>query len=91
MWPFDFNSISSNEAEAMAIMADKMVPILVNCQSVNRIPIPGSIEAWNIIAPVMFPKAKVSFSLEIQITLLNFSGSSVAIGVRIMANTKAGI
>ena len=39
----------------------------------------------------MFPSANVSFSLDIHITLLNFSGNSVAIGVSIMASIKAGI
>ncbi len=36
---------------------------------------------WNTIAPVMLPSASVSLRWRIQSTELNFSGSSVAIGV----------
>ena len=85
-----FNSYSNRDAEVIAINDETMVPKLVKVQSVSKIPMAGNIEAWNIIAPVMLPRARVSFSLDIQITLLNFSGNSVAIGVIIIAKTKAG-
>ncbi len=44
---------------------------------------------WNTIAPVMLPSARVSLRWRIQSTELNFSGSSVAIGV-ISRETMSG-
>ena len=41
---------------------------------------------WNTIAPVMLPIARVSLRWRTQITLLNFSGSSVAIGAMTSAS-----
>jgi len=48
-------------------------------------------DPWKTMAPVTLPIARVSFPLLIQITLLNFSGSSVAIGAIIMASMKGDI
>jgi hypothetical protein len=45
-------------------------------------------EDWNTIAPVMFPMAKVSLPRRIQITELNFSGSSVASGATSSENAS---
>ena len=42
-------------------------------------------QLWKTIAPVMFPIASVSLPLRTQSTLLNFSGSSVAIGAMMSA------
>ncbi len=88
---FVLSSISSRLAEPMAIRADINVPDDVNDQFVSNIPMAGNIDAWNIMAPVILPSARVSFSRDIQMTLLNFSGSSVAIGVKIIARTNAGM
>lgn len=86
-----FSSVNSRAADAIAINDEMIVPELFKVQSVSKIPTAGRIDAWNIMAPVIFPRAKVSFSLDIQITLLNFSGNSVAIGVIIIAKTNAGM
>ena len=44
---------------------------------------------WNTIAPVMLPSASVSLPWRTQMTELNFSGSSVASGLRI-SETSSG-
>ena len=41
---------------------------------------------WKTIAPVMLPIASVSLPLRTQMRLLNFSGSSVAIGAMMSAS-----
>ena len=46
---------------------------------------------WKTIAPVILPKANVSFLLLIQRMLFTFSGSSVAIGTTIIDKTKTEI
>ena len=46
------------------------------------------IAAWKTIAPVMLPRARVSLPRRIQITLLSFSGSSVAIGAMTRAQQR---
>ena len=45
-------------------------------------------EDWKTIAPVMLPIARVSLPRRIQITELNFSGSSVASGATNRANAS---
>ena len=45
------------------------------------------IALWKTIAPVMLPMARVSLPCRIQITLLSFSGSSVAMGAMIRASS----
>ena len=57
---------------------------------VNAIPMATGNVLWKAIAPVMFPRASVSFFWRIHMTLLNFSGSSVAIGVMSREITRAG-
>ncbi len=54
-----------------------------NRHSVKARPMATGNVLWNTIAPVMFPSASVSFLSRIHMTLLNFSGSSVATGVRV--------
>ena len=44
---------------------------------------------WKTIAPVMLPIASVSLPWRTQMTELNFSGSSVAIGAMIRARSDA--
>ena len=58
---------------------------------VSMMPRAGISELWKTIAPVMLPKASVSLPCLTQMMLLNFSGSSVAIGVMMIASTNAGI
>ena len=43
---------------------------------------------WKTIAPVMLPSASVSLPWRTQMTLLNFSGSSVAMGAMTSARTR---
>ena len=40
----------------------------------------GGMALWKTIAPVMLPRARLSLPWRTQMTLLNFSGSSVAMG-----------
>src|SRR5258708_38232606 len=44
---------------------------------------------WNTIAPVMLPMASVSLPWRTQITELNFSGSSVAMGATTSARSAS--
>src|SRR6266545_2401430 len=57
---------------------------------VSRSPIVTGNDDWNTMAPVRFPRASVSFPRRTQITLLNFSGSSVASGASRSANASRG-
>jgi hypothetical protein len=86
---FFLNSQNIKLAEAIASTAT-IRALWVNCQGVRNIPKAGISELWNTMAPVILPKARVSLLLETHIMLLNFSGNSVAMGVMIRANTKAG-
>jgi hypothetical protein len=55
----------------------------VKVQLVKSRPSTVGRQLWKTIAPVMFPIASVSFPVRTHSTLLNFSGSSVAIGAMI--------
>ncbi len=57
-------------------------------QSVNKSPTETGKVAWKTMAPVILPKARVSLPFHVQVTLLNFSGNSVATGARSSANKK---
>ncbi len=57
----------------------------------NSSPIDTGNADWNTIAPVMLPIASVSLRRRTQITLLNFSGSSVASGATNKENASGGI
>ena len=56
--------------------------------SVKRMPRTVGRQLWKTIAPVMLPIASVSLPPRTQITLLNFSGSSVAIGAMTSARIR---
>ncbi len=52
----------------------------VHASAARAMPIAVGMHDWKTIAPVMLPIASVSLPCRTQIRLLNFSGSSVAIG-----------
>jgi len=62
------------------------IAVLLSFHVVNITPTATGIQLWNTIAPLIFPNASESFPFLIHITLLNFSGNSVAMGVIIKAS-----
>src|SRR5918998_3035113 len=59
-------------------------------QFVKASPRATGTELWKTMAPVMFPRARVSLLFLSQMTELNFSGSSVARGASTSAIRPAG-
>ena len=57
----------------------------VNSHVVKSRPSTVGTQLWKTMAPVMLPIASVSFPVRTHRTLLNFSGSSVAMGAMIRA------
>ncbi len=60
---------------------------MVHASAARAMPIAVGMHAWKTIAPVMLPIASVSLVWRTQMRLLNFSGSSVAIGAMISASS----
>ena len=58
---------------------------------VSNSPIVTGNDDWKTMAPVMLPSASVSLRRRTQITLLNFSGSSVATGATSNENASGEI
>ena len=58
----------------------------VHASAASTMPIAVGMHDWKTIAPVMLPMASVSLVWRTQIRLLNFSGSSVAMGAMIRAS-----
>src|SRR6266508_2726309 len=71
----------------IAIAADTIANSF-STHGVNHSPTATGMHDWNTIAPLMFPMASVSLRCRTQITLLNFSGSSVASGATISESTR---
>ena len=59
----------------------------VHASAASAMPMAVGMHDWKTIAPVMLPIASVSLVWRTQIRLLNFSGSSVAMGAMISASS----
>ena len=79
--------------EANAIPADANATYepgpMTQLSAANRIATTVGIVDWKTIAPVMLPIASVSLPWRTQMTELNFSGSSVAIGAMTRASSSS--
>ena len=83
--------IAAQAANAMPAEANDRIesPDATQCEDANTSPTTVGIVLWKTIAPVMLPIARVSLPWRTHRTLLNFSGSSVAIGAMTRARSAS--